>query len=110
MDRKAPRDNPERCGRIIRVPLIIPGSLSLSVRRGGPRVDARLDRHAGAEQADQTVIVEHDLYGDALDDLGEIAGGVVRRQEGEFEAARRGNTVHMALNLGAGEAIDRDVD
>src|ERR1700722_12215737 len=43
--------------------------------------DGRIDRHAGAKLADQrTAGIEHDLDRDALDDLGEVAGGIVGRQ------------------------------
>src|SRR6266478_6697533 len=48
-------------------------------------VDGRLGRHARAQQAGELVVVEHDLHRHALHDLGEIAGGVVGRQQREFE-------------------------
>src|SRR5438067_1516845 len=40
----------------------------------GLGVDGRLGRHAGAEQASQVVVIEHDLHRHALHDLGEVAG------------------------------------
>ena len=49
-----------------------------------------------AEQPGERVSIEHDLDRDALDDLGEVAGRVVGRQQGEFEAARRRQAVDMA--------------
>ena len=61
-------------------------------------VDGRLDRHAGAQQpASARAVVEHDLHRDALHDLGEVAGGVVGRQQRELEAAGRRQAVDMAL-------------
>src|SRR5262245_10879116 len=50
---------------------------------GQPRgfgVDGRLDRHAGAQQTVQLRVIDRDFHRNALDDLGEIAGGVVGRQ------------------------------
>src|SRR5262249_14485156 len=51
---------------------------------GQPRgfsVDGRLDRHAGAQPPAQLRFIDRDLHRNALDDLGEIAGGVVGRQQ-----------------------------
>src|SRR5262245_1613948 len=61
--------------------------------RGRLGVDGWLGRHARAQQALQAVVVEHDLHRHALHDLGEVAGGVVGRQQREFEAARRRQAV-----------------
>src|ERR1700684_2793924 len=77
---------------------------------GGLGVDGWLCRHAGAQQACQAAIVEHDLYRHALHDLGEIAGRVVGRQQCEFETACRREAVDMALEHGAPEAVDLDFD
>src|SRR5271165_7308588 len=94
-------DNREKNGRIIRQGLmILAGSLlAVSAALSGPRwiggelavvlalrqhgclgVDGGFGRHAGAQQACQALVVEYDLDGNALHDLGEIAGGVVGRQ------------------------------
>ncbi len=54
--------------------------------------------------------IEHDLHRDALDDLGEVAGRVVRRQQREFLAAGRREAVDMALDGRAGEHVDVDLD
>ena len=54
--------------------------------------------------------VERDLDGDALHHLGEIAGGVVRRQQREFLAARRRDAVDVAVHDLAGEHVDGDID
>src|ERR1700732_3403384 len=70
------------------------------------RFDGRDHRHAGT-QFDRG-IVERDLHGDALNHLGEIAGGVVRRQQREFLAAGRRERVDMAVHHLAGEHVERD--
>ena len=69
------------------------------------------DRHARAQVAREAVVgVEHDLHRDALDDLGEVAGRVVGRQQGEFLAAGRGDAVDMAFDLDARKHVDLDLD
>ena len=83
-------------------------------RRGGPcvarlRLDGRDHRHAGA-QLDGRVAVEHDLDGDALHHLGEVAGGVVRRQQREFLAAGGREAVDVAVHDLAREHVDLDID
>src|SRR6185437_6822908 len=61
------------------------------------RLDGRNDRHA-RPQLDGRAAFERDLHGDALHDLGEIAGGVVGRQQRELLAAGRGEAVDMAVH------------
>ena len=51
----------------------------------------------GRSRPFRSVVVEHDLDRHALHDLGEVAGGVVGRQQREFEAAGRRQAVDMAL-------------
>ena len=69
------------------------------------------DRHART-QFDERVAcrVERDLHRDALHDLGEIAGGVVRRQQREFLAAGGRDAVDMAVHDLAREHVDLDRD
>ena len=54
--------------------------------------------------------VERDLDRDALHHLGEIAGGVVRRQQREFLAAGGRDAVDVAVHGLAGEHVDGDID
>src|SRR3979409_1455862 len=75
-----------------------------------PGVDGRLDRHAGAQAAGERLFIEHALHRHALPALGEVAGGVVGRQQREFKSARRRHAVDMALERDAGEGIDLDLD
>src|SRR5258708_8017560 len=69
------------------------GSIWMSVgeaRIAGGRlgVDARRHAHAGPEIPPSLAVpVEHELDRDALDDLGEIAGSVIRRQQRKGLAA-----------------------
>ena len=64
----------------------------------GLGVDGRLDRHAGPQLAGEAARrIEHDLHRDALHDLGEVAGGVVGRQQRELLAARRRDAVDVAV-------------
>ena len=54
-------------------------------------IDGRNDRHAGTQLlGERGAGIQCDLDGDALDHLGEIARGIVGRQQREFLAARRG--------------------
>src|ERR1700678_2004019 len=73
-------------------------------------VDGRLDRHAGAQQAGEARVVQNDLHRDALNDLVEVAGRVVRRQQGECEPAGRRQAVDMTSHLDARETVDLDRD
>src|SRR5690348_13260502 len=52
-------------------------------------VDGRLDRHARPQQTFELLVVQRDLHRNALHDLGKVAGGVVGRQQREFQAACR---------------------
>src|SRR5262245_34593797 len=72
-------------------------------------VDGRNDGHAGAQFVGKRAAgIECDLDRDTLDHLGEVAGGVVGRQQGELLPARRGNAVHVALEGHARKSIDLD--
>ena len=70
-------------------------------------VDSRFGGHARTQQPGQAVVVERDLHGDALHDLGEIAGRVIRGQQREFEAAGRRQAIDMSLQPGVMETVDR---
>ena len=64
----------------------------------------------GRSSSGAVVAVERDLDGNALHHLGEIAGGVVRRQQREFLAAGGRDAVDAAVHDLAGEHVDGDVD
>ncbi len=53
-------------------------------------------------------VVEDDLHRHALHDLDEIAAGVVRRQQAERGAGRRGNAVDVPGIVAAAVRVDRD--
>ena len=53
--------------------------------------------------------VEDDLHRDALHDLGEVAGGVVGRQQREFLTAGRREAVDAAAEELAREGVDLDL-
>src|SRR5262245_17775140 len=75
------------------------------------RVDGRNDRHARAQlAAERSGLIEHDLHGDALHDLGEVAGRVVRREQGELLSAGGRQAVHAAMDDDAGIGVDLDID
>src|SRR3546814_879889 len=74
------------------------------------QLDNDLDRQAGNESTSQRVIARQpDLDRYALYDLGEVPGGVVRRQKAEHGAARRGKAVDDAADLNVGIAIHRHI-
>src|SRR5689334_12275667 len=85
-------------------------------RRRGPRpvrlgVDRRVDGHARAQHAGQRARgIDDNLDRDALDDLGEVAGRVVGRQQREGLAARRRQAVDTARDDDAREHVDLDRD
>src|ERR1700761_2033047 len=54
------------------------------------RIDGRLDRHARAQAAKQRVmLVNGDFHWNPLNDLDEVAGGVVGRKQGKLLATGR---------------------
>src|SRR5258706_8992060 len=99
--------------------VVFPGSTDLaSAGVGQPRacglalssgLDRGIDRHAGAQIAGKwTIGIKRDLDRNALDDLGEIAGGIVGRQQSEFLPAGRRDAVYMASDCDAREHINID--
>ena len=55
------------------------------------------------------VEIQNDFHRHALHDLGEIAGGVIWRQQGEFLAAGRGNAIDRAGDLEIRKTVHRDM-
>ena len=67
-------------------------------------IDGRNDRHAGTQLlGERGAGIQCDLDGDALDHLGEIARGIVGRQQREFLAARRGDAVDVTREVMPGK-------
>src|SRR5712691_3564737 len=87
-----------------------PASLS-AIRPSLVGTDVSDDRHARQQALQQRLaLVERDTDRDALHDLGEIAGGVVRRQQRELRSAGRRNPAHAAVQFLLREAVDRQID
>src|SRR5436305_11422917 len=81
-----------------------PGGGRTVARRRGPRplphLDLRVDRHAGAQEvAAVLAFVDADADRQALHDLDEVAGRVLRRQEAEARAGRRGDALDVAAQV-----------
>src|SRR6266702_6877389 len=75
------------------------------------RVDAGDDRHARHEPRQQRlVVIELDAHGNALHHLGEIAGGVVGRQQRDLRTGRRRDALDLAAELFARKTVDGDLD
>ena len=103
----APPDAPNYCGWIIGrrvevgVAVGIPGALV--------GIDGGIDRHAGAQQVLPRDVLRHaNADRQPLHDLGEVAGGVVRRQQREHRAGRGRDAVDDAGELAMAVGIDRD--
>src|ERR1700761_1532287 len=78
-------------------------------RLGFAGLDGRDHRHARTQHDQRMVVaVECDLDRDPLHHLGEIAGGVVGRQQREFLAAGGGEAVDVAVHDLPREHVDRD--
>jgi hypothetical protein len=52
---------------------------------------------------------KHDLHGHSLNDLGEIASCIVRRQKGELRAAGRRELLDLPVKYPVWEGIDPDI-
>src|SRR3954453_22583941 len=77
----------------------------------GLGVDAGDDRQARPQPRKQRlVVVELDAHGNALHDLGEVAGCVVRRQQRDLRAGCGRNALHPAAQLLTRETVDGDLD
>ena len=74
-------------------------------------IDGRGNGHARPQIAAQRIVrIDRDLHRDALHDLGEVAGGVVGRQQREFLAAGRRDAVDMAFDGRPRIGVDHDAD
>src|SRR5260221_8618661 len=86
--------------------------VGFAVRIGGTftGIDGGVDRHARAQQVLLRDILRHpNPDRKPLHDLGEIAGGVVRRQQREHRACRGRNAVDHAGELAMAVGVDRNV-
>src|SRR6185312_2158325 len=74
-------------------------------------IDRHVRTHAGLELAHVLVMaVEVDPHRYALHDLDEVAGGVLRRKDGELRTGAGAERSHGALESVIGESIDIDGD
>src|ERR1700716_806031 len=82
---------------------------AVGIGSAGAGIDGGIDRHPGAQQVLLRDILRHpDPNRTPLHDLGEIAGGVVRRQQPEHRAGRRRDAVDEACELAMAIGVDRD--
>src|SRR5215471_15548480 len=73
------------------------------------RLDLDDDRHSGPQPVSRARgVIDENLDGDALYDLGEVACRVVGGEQGELRAARRGNLFYMAFQHEPGKRVDGD--
>ena len=83
--------------------------LAVGIVRAFARVDGGVDRHAGAQEVLLGDILRHaDAHRQPLHDLGEVAGGVVRRQQREYRARGRRDAVDHAGEFAEAVGIDLD--
>src|SRR6266550_4371044 len=82
---------------------------AVGIRGAFVGVHRRIDRHAGAQQVLLRDILRHaNPDRKPLHDLGEVAGGVVRRQQREHRAGRGRDAVDDARELAVAIGVDRD--
>src|ERR1700730_10942582 len=88
-----------------------PASLLSAIRPRFAGVNSGHDRHPRQQAIQQRLaLVEGDPNRDALNHLGEIAGGVVGRQQRKLRSAGRGDSLDAAVQPLAWESIDGHVD
>jgi hypothetical protein len=75
-----------------------------------PRLHGRFDGQAGTQLRQQGIVGEADLHRNALHDLGEVAGRVLRRQQRELGARARREALDLAAELVIAERIDSESD
>src|SRR6266478_1340496 len=86
-------------------------SLLSAIRACLVGVNSGFHRHSRQQPLQQRLaLVELDPDRDALDHLGEIAGGIVGRQQRELRSAGRRYALDAAMQLLVCEGVDRDVD
>ena len=71
-----------------------------------PRFHGRFDGEAGTQLRQQRIVGEADLHRDALHDLGEVAGRVLRRQQRELGAGAGREALDLAAELMIAEGVD----
>src|SRR5580704_4999211 len=71
-----------------------------------PRPDSGNHGKSGAKFRSESTVVQHDLDRDALYDLGEIAGRIVRRQKSKLRAAGGRDLLHLAVDDLAGVLVN----
>src|SRR4029077_8058653 len=73
------------------------------------RPDSGNDGKSGAQFRGESGVVQHDLDRDALHDLGEIAGRIVRRTQRKLRAAGRSNLKYLAVDHAARIFVDANL-
>src|SRR6202451_3414002 len=81
----------------------------VGVRGASTGIDGGIDRHAGAQQVLPRDVFRHpNPNRKPLHDLGEVAGGIVRRQQREHRTGRRRDAVDEAREFAMTVGIHRD--
>src|SRR5712671_5578648 len=82
---------------------------AVGILGAGAGIDGRINRHARAQQVLLRDILRHtNANRQPLHDLGEVAGGVIRRQQREHRAGRRRDAVDDAAELAMPVGVHRD--
>src|ERR1700737_1303111 len=82
---------------------------AVGILGAGAGIDGRINRHASAQQVLLRDIFRHaNANRKPLHDLGEVAGGVIRRQQREHRAGRRRDAVDDAGELAMAVGVHRD--
>src|SRR6266567_186516 len=81
---------------------------TLALRRG---VDVHDRRHARAQRTlRRRLAADADSHGHALNDFGEIARGVIGRQQRELGSGRRAHALNAAPHVHTRTSVDLDID
>ena len=76
---------------------------------GSAMIHAGHDRQARPELAQlPSLAVQADANGNTLDDLGEIAGGILRRQKRELRASSRSKALHRSVEFYTAQCVGFD--
>src|SRR3954452_21893831 len=96
---KPPKHITTNGSRLLSQPAVAAGIGLLPDGSGGPGIDADRRRQTRTQLAEARIgVVERDPHRYALDDLGEVAGGVLRRDHGEDRARARRQALDVAVN------------
>src|SRR5262245_58563746 len=104
---KAARDTTLAINQGLRLPAADRSGVQPSVMSAHP--DSGHDGHAGAEWTFAWHLVEQDLYRYPLDNLDEVAGGVLRGQQGEGLTSAPLDRIDVSGNGNVGAGVDTHV-